>query len=265
MVRGNFSDVPLVLGEYDASPLNTEPAARWKYFDHLARVATELDISLVIWDNGLDHLDRNAGTWWDPVSLAIIDAAIAGEPNSLPDSTTDQSAEEQWTSAFIWNRAGEEVEDYELPWLFNGNSLVSVTTETGDVLTEGQDYTSSADSISFTETFLSQYLGPEIEEGSKANLTLTFSAGAFSMVHLVQWDTPELLAEPEVTPGQDLNIPIDYNGWRMVAAVRIVAVDGTILFDDWTQWLGPLQSGRAVSLIVFFTVDITVRPSLTGL
>ena len=35
----------------------------------------------------------------------------------------------------------------------------------------------------------------------------------------------------------------------MVAAVRAQALDGTILFDDWTQWLGPLQQGRAVSFV----------------
>ena len=61
-------------------------------------------------------------------------------------------------------------------------------------------------------SFLSQYLGPDVSTGSKANLTLTFSAGAFSQVELIQWDTPELVAEPDATPGQDLWIPVQWAG-----------------------------------------------------
>ena len=125
-IRANFTDIPLLIGEFDASPLNCEPAARRKWHDLVTRTAAELDTAVVIWDNGLDHLDRNTGTWRDPVSLAIVDAVIRGERNSLPDSTTDPSATTQFSSAFVWNRAGEEVSDYELPWLFNGNTLVSI-------------------------------------------------------------------------------------------------------------------------------------------
>jgi endoglucanase len=33
LLRQNFTDIPLVLGEYAASPETTEPAARWKWLD----------------------------------------------------------------------------------------------------------------------------------------------------------------------------------------------------------------------------------------
>ncbi|KAH7361744.1 endoglucanase B [Plectosphaerella cucumerina] len=245
VVRGNFTDVPLVLGEYDVSVTHTEPAARWAWFDHVARVATDLDTTLMVWDNGLDHLDRNAGTWRDPVSLAIVDAVIRGERNSLPGRTVDPSATSQFSSAFIWNKVGQSARNYELPWSFNGNTLTGVKTHTGASLTAGTDYTTSGTAITFTQSFLSQFVGPTVSTGSKANLTLTFSAGAFSNVEIIQWNTPEFLAEPDAVPGQDLSIPIKYNGWKMVAAVKAVSKTGTYLFDDWTMWLGDLQKGRA--------------------
>lgn len=215
-------------------------------------MSTQHGVALVVWDNGLDHLDRNTGIWRDPVALDIVEAVLRGENNSLPDATTDPNDLEQWSSAFIWNRVGEAVSDAELPWLFNGNALTGVKTQTGDALVEGTDYTVSADAVTFTESFLSQYLGPNVEPGSKANLTLTFSAGAPSIVEVIQWDTPEFLAQPTPVLGYDLGIPIQYKGWSMVAAVRAVAEDGTFLFDDWTQWLPPLQQGRTVRDSFFF-------------
>ncbi|ROT38420.1 endoglucanase B [Sodiomyces alkalinus F11] len=244
LVRRAFPDIPLILGEYDASHLNTEPAARWKWFDQVARVSTQHGVALVVWDNGLDHLDRNTGVWRDPVALDIVEAVLRGENNSLPDATTDHGDLEQWSSAFVWNRAGETVGDAELPWLFHGNSLVGVRTQTGASLVQGADYTVSSSAVTFRASFLSRFLGPDVEPGSKANLTLTFSSGAPSVVEVIQWDTPEFLAQPSPALGQDLNIPVQYKGWSMVAAVRAVAEDGTFLFDDWTQWLPPLQQGR---------------------
>lgn len=91
-VRGNFTNVPIVLGEYDASQLNTEPAARWKWFDHVLRTAKALDMLPMMWDNGLDNLDRATGKWRDQTAIDIMMHALAGRSNSLPDSTTDPAA-----------------------------------------------------------------------------------------------------------------------------------------------------------------------------
>ena len=63
-------DVPIILGEFDASPTNTEPAARWKWVDELVRTASELNFACILWDNGLDHLDRDTSTWRDANSLS---------------------------------------------------------------------------------------------------------------------------------------------------------------------------------------------------
>lgn len=248
IVRGNFTDVPLVIGEFDASPLNTEPAARWKWTDQFVRTAAELNTAVVIWDNGLDHLDRNAHAWRDPTSLAILNTAVKGTKNSLPDSTTDASATTQSSSAYVWNKVGTAPADQTLPWLFNGNTLQSVKTISGTTLAANTDYTASASAITFKAAFLSKYLSATAAPGSKANLTLAFSAGATSQVELVQWDVPVVTAaSSKAIAGADLKIPITFKGLKTVAAVKALRSDGVYLFDDWTQYLGPLQQAHIVS------------------
>lgn len=58
-VRGNFSDIPLIIGEWAASPVATETAARWRYFDFFLRTAAKYNTATVIWDNGADFLVSN--------------------------------------------------------------------------------------------------------------------------------------------------------------------------------------------------------------
>ncbi|TKW50987.1 Endoglucanase B [Colletotrichum tanaceti] len=246
IVRGNFSDVPLVIGEFDASPLNTEPAGRWKWTDHLVRTATALNTAVVVWDNGIDHLDRDARVWRDPTSVGIINNAVRGVRNSLPDSTVDAAATTQDSSAYVFNRVGgAPAGDQTLPWLFNGNTLARITTDAGAALAAGADYAVSASAVTLKAAFLARYLTPTAAPGGKANLTLTFSAGAASQVQIVQWDVPTLASTgSKAVAGADLNIPITFKGVSMLATVKAVSSDGVYLFDDWTQWLGPLQQGR---------------------
>ncbi|KAK1456202.1 endoglucanase B [Colletotrichum cuscutae] len=231
IVRGNFSDVPLVIGEFDAN--------------QFVRTAAELNTAVVIWDNGLDHLDRSAHAWQDPTSLAILNTAVKGVKNSLPDSTTDASATTQSSSAYIWNKVGTAPADQTLPWLFNGNTLQSVKTNTGTTLAANTDYTASASSTTFKAAFLSNYLSATAVPGSKGNLTLAFSAEATSQVEIVQWDVPVASATSfTAVAGADLKIPVTYEGLKTVAAVKALRSDEVYLFDDWTQYLGPLQQAH---------------------
>jgi endoglucanase len=248
LIRGNFTDVPLILGEYDASPTNTEPAARWKYHDQLIRSAAKYDISTIIWDNGLDHLDRTTSTWRDPTSISIINNPSA--QNSLPDSTEDAAATSQWTSAYIFHKVGTDVTDQTLPFLFNGNTLTSITDSKGSTLKQGADYTVSGSDITFKAPFLSTYISASTTPGIIADLTLKFSAGASPIIQIVQWDTPSLSstsAAASSVSGSDLSIPITWKGIPKPAAVKVLTKSGRFLFDDWTQWLGPLQQARSVS------------------
>ncbi|OIW25703.1 glycoside hydrolase [Coniochaeta ligniaria NRRL 30616] len=245
--RGNFTDVPIIMGEFDASQLNCEAAARWKWFDHVVRTASSLDISGFLWDNGLDNLQRETGTWRDAIAVDITMHAIRGANNSLADSTTDVSATVQNSSAYIFHKVGDNVTDQQVPFLLNGNAFRSLSVE-GTPLKKGTDYDVSGSTLTIKEKFLSKYLSPTAEPGTKANITRTFSAGAKSQIEIVQWDVPTIIQNTSsasaVSSGNDLWIPVVWKGLHRVAAVKIVASDGTYVFDDWTQWLPPLQQGR---------------------
>lgn len=241
-IRANFTDVPLVLGEFDASPINTEPAARRKYMDVIVRKALELDTAVILWDNGLDHFNRDTKAWKDPQSLEILLAAASGVSNSLADFTTDATATEQSSSAYVFHKVGDDVTDQTISISLNGNTLKSIATEDGTALA-ASDYTASEGDITFTSAFLSTYFSADGDTGSKVNLTLTFSAGATAAVNLVQWDLPKLGATSSTAvSGADLRIPVTWGGINQPAAVKMLRSDGVYLFDDWTQYLGPLQA-----------------------
>ncbi|KAL4914648.1 glycoside hydrolase superfamily [Aspergillus aurantiobrunneus] len=249
LIRNNFTDIPLILGEYDASSVNTEPAARWKYFDHLQAVAAQFGISTIIWDNGADHLDRTTGEWRDPTTLQLVVGTTAETTNSLPDSTEDATAVEQSSSAYIFHRAGTQVASQTLPYLFNGNALVSIIDSAGTVLSSGSDYSVSGENIVFSATYLATKYTPSTAPGVIDTLTLEFDGGVASpSIEIVQWDTPVLsstYASTSAVAGADLPIPITWNGLSKPAAVKTLTASGVYLFDDWTQWLGPLQQARA--------------------
>lgn len=251
MIRNNFTNVPILIGEFDASPTNTEPAGRWKYVDHVVRTALGLNFACVLWDNGLDHLDRNADTWRDPNSISIITKSTASTANSLPDSTEDSSATSQWSSAYIFHQYGTSVVAQSLPFIFNGNTLTSISDSTGSTLTSGTDYSVSGANITFSASYLSKKLSSTTSPGVIANLTLTFSGGQSSpVVQLVQWKPPTLSSTSAVASsvsGSDLSIPITWGGLPTVAAVKALTTTGVYLVDTWTVYLGPLQQARAVS------------------
>lgn len=251
LIRNNFTDVPLILGEYDASVTNTEPAARWKYFDHLQKVAAQFDIATVLWDNGEDQLDRTTGEWRDPTTLDLVIGTTAETTNSLPDSTEDATASEQSSSAYIFHRAGTQVTNQALPYIFNGNSLESITDSAGTVLESGSDYSVSGDNIVFSASYLGTKYTASTAPGVIDTLTLEFDGGVASpRIEIVQWDTPVLAsksASASAVAGSDYSIPITWKGLSKPATVKALTNSGVYLFDDWTQYLGPLEQARAVS------------------
>ncbi|RHZ51315.1 hypothetical protein CDV55_101656 [Aspergillus turcosus] len=246
LLRNNFTNVPIVLGEYDASPTNTEPAARWKYNDHLAHVAAQYNFATIVWDNGLDHLDRTTGKWRDPTSIQILTRTKSSTRNSLPDSTTDASATSQWSSAYIFHQVGTPVTSQSLPFIFNGNTLTSIKDSSGTTLKQGTDYSVSGSNIVFAASYLSKRISPSTNPGIITDLTLTFSSGASPVVQLVQWQTPTLGSQSAAASSVsgDLAIPITWGGVPKLAAVKALTTSGKYLVDDWTQYLGPLQQAR---------------------
>lgn len=239
--------MPLIIGEWDASSVNTETAARWKYFDFLIRTAKKYNTATAVWDNGADQFNRGTHQWRDPTVLAILNNAVAGKTNSLPDSTTDGAAITQFSSAYVYHKVGDPITDAALPYLFNGNTLSSVkNTKTGAALIKGKDYTSNATAITIAASFLKTVITSSNATGPIANLTLTFSSGAPTNLNILQYATPVLGSATAKLPATsaDFPIPITWKGQNRPAAVKAIKSDGGILFDDWTQYLGPLQQGR---------------------
>lgn len=72
LFRDNFTNIPTFIGEWDATPVYTETAARWKYFDFFVRTAAKYDFSHSVFDNGADLLDRSAHTWYDETVIDIL-------------------------------------------------------------------------------------------------------------------------------------------------------------------------------------------------
>ena len=104
-------------------------------------------------------------------------------------------------------------------------------------------------------TFHTGYLNTIFQQndtaGVKAELLWHFSGGADIIQQAVQWDTPQPAMTDftvNVTNAKnDLYIPVQYKGLAKLATVKAVMYNSTYLFDDWTQWLGPLQQARLVS------------------
>ncbi|KAF1982868.1 glycoside hydrolase family 5 protein [Aulographum hederae CBS 113979] len=254
LIRDNFTDVPLVIGEWQVTPFRTEAAARWKYFDFFIRTANKYRTSTIIWDNGGDFLDRPAKTWRDVTALNILMDAVKGLPNALPDSTTDQSAPTQWTAATIFHRVGAPVEDATLPFLLNNDTVTRVdlmntgTASIGSV-PRGQSvqYRTVGSNITIPANVTAPYLSASAAPGSKPPLTITFTNGAPIQIQLVQWDTPVLSTSTVSLPpasATELAVPITWKGLKQPAAVRAVTVDDQKpIVDDWTAGIGSLQAG----------------------
>lgn len=248
-VRGNFTDIPLVIGEWAASPVATETAARWRYFDHFVRMAAKYNTSTILWDNGADFLDRAAHTWRDQTALNIYMNAVKGIPNALPDSSTDGTTTTQQSSAYIYHKKGTNITDATLPFHFNGNKLsknIVLASSSNKPLNQGRDYTVTGESITFKSAFLSTLFTPSSKPGSVANLTLTFSRGAPLTINALQYSVPSLSNTTLKLPSTstDLLIPLQWSGQTRPAAVRGVKSDGVGLVDDWTQYLPVLQQQR---------------------
>lgn len=245
-LAGNFSGIPTFVGEWDASPLNTEAAARWKYKDFFVNLVRQYGFSQIVWDNGLDHFDRTTNTWRDPVAVDIILKGTAGIKNSLPDSTTDQSATSQTSSAYLFHKVGDPVIAQSVSYTLNGNTLSSIKNKAGTTLTSSQYSISSTGVLTFTSAYLSTLYSSTTAAGIKETLSLTFSAGASLALTIVQYGTPTAPTTSFAlsTLSGDTTIPLNYQGLPVIAAIKALKADGTYLTDDWTQYLGPLQQAR---------------------
>ena len=145
-----------------------------------------------------------------------------------------------------------------LPFIFNGNTLSSISDSTCSALSLGTDYSVSGANIIFTASYLSKHLSSTTTPGIIATLTLRFSGGDSSpAVQIVQWKAPTLSSTSAVAStvsGSALSIPITWGGLSTVAALKALTKSRTYLVDDWTVSLSPIQQARVVSQALFLFV-----------
>ena len=240
----NFTGIPAFVGEFGASPVSTEPAGRWKWFDFIARTAKSFNYSLILWDNGADDLNRTANTWNDPISLDVWFNAAAGTNNTLANSTTDTQATSQYTSAYIFHKLGDPIYPQSATYLMNGNSLTAIKNSAGGALNSTQ-YSMAGGVLTLSASYLATLYQVSSPPGIKETLTLSFSSGTPLTLQIVQYSTPSLPTTTyKIDTSTDLHMPIKYAGLSVVAAVKAVLADGSFLADSWTKYLGPLQQGR---------------------
>ncbi|RDW62026.1 hypothetical protein BP6252_11459 [Coleophoma cylindrospora] len=250
LYAGNFTDVPTFVGEWDASTATpyTETAGRWKYFDYFVRTCNKYGYASVLWDNGNDHFNRTTGTWNDPVAIDILMSATKNITNTLADSTTDQSATSQNSSAYLFHEVGTPVMDQSVAYLLNGNTLGSIKSSAGTTLDASSYSMSTTGTLTFTSAYLSTLFTNASTPGTKETLSLSFSTGADLSLSIIQYSTPTLptatYALSNITTSSDLYIPITYAGLPIPAAVKALKADGTYLADDYTQYFGPMEAAR---------------------
>ncbi|KAF3941543.1 hypothetical protein ABW19_dt0204338 [Dactylella cylindrospora] len=241
--RGNFTGIPVVIGEFGGSPATLEPAAAWRYFDWFTQLANKYHYSIVAWDNGEDLFNRTSLQWYNPAGQSILINGAAGKKNTLAVSTTDGTVP-QLSSAFIFHKVGTPVTSQTASYELNGNTFVSIKNKAGTALTSSQYTFSSSGVLTLSTAYLSTLYTETSAPGVKDELTLTFSDGAFLTLTIVHWDVP-VIAETSLTPPTyDYRIPITWNGYNRVAAVRAVWDNGVYVSDDWTVWLPSLQQAR---------------------
>jgi endoglucanase len=244
--RGNYSDVPVIVGEFGMEIRPSEAAARWKWFDHVVATGQKYNFTMMLWDASIHFVVESPDPWQDPTALDILLNAAKGEANVLAESTVDGSAAEQWSSAYLWHRVGEPVTDISLPLIWNGRKIRTISSS----FTPQPDYYVAENNITFTADYLSTLFQEDAAPGFKANVSLRFFGGAKLQLQAVQWDTPQPAMTDFIVNAtnvdSDLRIPIEYKGLSKVATVKARMYNSTYLFDEWTQWLGPLQQARLV-------------------
>ncbi|EPS41633.1 hypothetical protein H072_4499 [Dactylellina haptotyla CBS 200.50] len=240
--RGNFTGIPVVIGEFGGSPAALEPAAAWRYFDWFTQMAVKYHFSIMAWDNGEDLFNRTSLQWYNPTGQSILMSGSKGVISTLPLATTD-GAVPQLSSAFIFHKVGTPVTSQTASYELHG-TLVSIKNKAVTTLTSSQYTFSSAGVLTLPVTYLSTLYSSSSAAGVKEELTLTFSQGAFLTLTIVQWTVPTVSQTTLADPTADYRIPITWGGYNRVAAVRAVWDTGAYVSDDWTVYLPTLQNAR---------------------
>jgi endoglucanase len=253
--RTNFTNVPIIIGEFGIDTAETEAAARWKYYDFVVNSAYNSTESVILWDASGSFAPNTTAPYGDQTVLDIIIHASRGVHNALPNSTENGNDPSYWSSAQLFQKLGDPIEDTNLPFLWNDKNLVSISCTNGPchpTLLKGIDYTTNSQNITFKKSFMSSLFPSGAQPGLKANMVFHFDQGAADLrIPAYLWSKPSLAVTnvtiTNTTAENDLWIPFTYAGMPEVAMVTAQMVNGNYLVNTWTQWEGPMIKGATVS------------------
>jgi len=257
--RTNYTNVPIIIGEFGIGTAQTEAAARWKYYDFVVNSAYNSTTSVMLWDAS-GTFASNTSTYGDETVLDIIIHAAKGVHNALPNSTENDSDPSYWSSAQLFQKLGDPIQDTNLPFLWNNKTVKSISCSGGpcqSTLRKGVDYTTNQQNITFTKSFMSSLFPSGAQPGLKANMVFHFDQDSADLrIPAYLWSKPELaitkLTITNATAQNDLWIPFKYAGMPEVAMATAQMVNSSYLVNSWTQWRGPMIKGAAVSRVLSF-------------
>lgn len=257
-VRGNFTKYPLICGEYGIDSRGIEPGAVWKNLDWLLHTGYKYNVSMMLWDTSASFVVNGPTQYGDQTALNIILSASKGISNALADTTTDNQALTQFTSAYLFQKHGEAIKDTGLPFIWNNHKVLSIeqslaSTGARTKLKANADYTIDGSNLTFKAAYMSKLFPENALPEFKANLTLHFDQGADLIIRAVLWDTPiisqtTIKATTDLTQS-DLKIRLQANGITgKAASMKAQLANNECLSDTWTKWMSPLQKCRTVSM-----------------
>jgi endoglucanase len=255
--RTNFTNIPIILGEFGIGTPQTEPAARWKYYDFVVNSACNSTTSVMLWDSSGSFAPNTTTPYGDPTAMDIIIQAAKGVHNALPNSTENGNDPSYWSSAQLFQKLGDQIQNTNLPFLWNNKTLTAISCSDGPcqpTLRNGIDYTTNSQNVTFTKSFMSSLFPSGAQPGLKANMVFHFDQGAADLsIPAYLWSKPSLtttnLAITNATAQNDLWIPFKYAGLPKVAMATAQMFNGSYLVNSWTQWSGPMIKGTAVGTI----------------
>jgi endoglucanase len=266
--RTNFTDVPIIIGEFGIGTAQTEAAARWKYYDYFVQAAYNNSESVMLWDASGSFAPDTSTPYGDPTAMDVIISAAKGVQNALADSTEDENAPSFWSSAQLFQKQGDPIRATGLPMLFNGHTLLSISISNGTcngTLRVGTDYAIDGQNVTFTQSFMQTLFPTTAEPGLRATMVFKFDGGAAPLIiPAYLWARPTLAVNQvtitNTSAQNDLWVPVTYRGMPEVAMVVAQEDNGQYLVDSWTEWLPPMLKGNAVRASFSFIISLFRLP-----
>ncbi|PMD32599.1 glycoside hydrolase family 5 protein [Hyaloscypha variabilis F] len=251
--RTNFTNVPIIIGEFGIGTAMTETAARWKYYDFVVNSAYSSNTSVMLWDASSSFAPNTTQPYGDQTALDIIIHAAKGVHNALANSTENGNDPTYWSSSQLFQKLGSPIQDTNLPFLWNNKSITSISCSDGPcqpILRKGVDYQTNSQNITFTKDFMSSLFPSNAQSGLKANMVFHFDQDAADLrIPAYLWSKPSLAVTnvtiTNATAQNDLWVPIKYAGMPQVAMATAQMINNTYLVNSWTQWSGPMIRGAA--------------------